>query len=313
MDENNVLQWDVLQGTYKLHGDVALCEWDRHLHRKLNYTSGQLDDSCWEEKDARASLKWQQIRLPGNADDAKFRALIADAAAETGTGTDLAQADWFHQHASARCREWPAASFGDGLIESYTPYWHSISRMSSESAPVSAQALHRLITEEEMVTAQDCKHQASESGDPLWKGAMKPLRLDAFWEDGYAHPAMDAVKAVGMWRKLDRASTLRMLEKGLESHRAVDVEDCRLLGVPILCTGGVVKDGEAPRAATKAGGAWIETRGCSAVGSRVTLRRALIGEAQGARPRKVPFCHGRWERGRKRKEEGFGQGRQDRR
>merc|ERR550539_827804 len=88
MDGHDVLQWDVLHGTYELQEDTALCQWQRHLNWKVSMEQSHDSptDRGWEEMDPRASLKWQCIRLPGNADDAEFRARIAGAASDAASG-----------------------------------------------------------------------------------------------------------------------------------------------------------------------------------------------------------------------------------
>jgi len=133
--------------------------------------------------------------------------------------------------------------------------------MTSEEAELSAGALQRLCVEEERFLVEEHKAQTRtvDCDNGHWKSSMKPLRLEGLCGDGGcgAMPAMDVVRAVGTWRALNKRSTLDILEDGTDSFRAIDMRNGCILGIPLLCPGGVEREGQP----SHEGGSWVEKKG----------------------------------------------------
>jgi len=68
MVNTQVVQWDVLLGTYEVQDGAAWCAWNSHFHRKYEFAGGMAskpkDESSWECKGSTSSFKWQRIELP---------------------------------------------------------------------------------------------------------------------------------------------------------------------------------------------------------------------------------------------------------
>jgi len=196
LSNTQVIQWDVLVGSYALHDGVVHCSWDVHAHRKFHFEGGMfakpLHDSSWCLKTRTSSFKWGRIELPHCKPQFAQHAVISQLHAKA----DLLQQDIF-------------AEIGKDDLRHFHMQWFDI------SAGVSAQLLKDPLKSYRQRLRETTEHA-----------------YQAFVIETDELPIAMA-QAVCQWQRAPRDIEASVLDTCIGGSVGWDIDNASIVGVPL--------------------------------------------------------------------------------